>query len=78
MTLRKGLSPGVCGQGWEGSHAGFSLTRQAGSGIDPLEQLPDAQLATLVGVAGQHQLAHLHLRGVPVALAVCHVVAVSA
>lgn len=48
------------------------LTGQAGGGVDPLEQLPDAQLATLVGVARQHELTHLHLRGVPVALAVSH------
>ena len=61
---------------WCGGHAGLGLTRQAGGGIDPLEQLPDAQLATLVGVAGKHQLAHLHLRGVPVALTVGHAVAV--
>lgn len=49
-----------------------SLTRQAGCGVNPLEQLPDAQLSTVVGVAGQHQLAHLHLCGVPVHLAICH------
>lgn len=52
------------------------LTGQAGGSVDPLEQLADAQLAALVGVAGQHQLAHLHLRGVPVALAGRHGAAV--
>lgn len=39
------------------------LTREAGSRVDPLEQLPGAELDAVVGVAGQHQLAHLHLRG---------------
>jgi hypothetical protein len=48
------------------------LTRQASRGVNPLEQLSNAQLAPLVGVAGQHQLAHLHLRGVSVPLALCH------
>lgn len=39
------------------------LTREAGGRVDPFEQLPGAELAAVVGVAGQHQLAHLHLRG---------------
>lgn len=78
-SLKTGASPlGVWCRGWEGSCAGRSLTGQAGGGVNPLEQLPDAQLATLVGMAGQHQLAHLHLRGVPVALVLCHVVVLSA
>lgn len=57
---------------WEDTCARQSLTGQAGGGVDPFEQLPDTQLATLVGVARQHQLAHLHLRGVPVPPAVPH------
>lgn len=59
-----GLSFGWWGHQWEDSCA--KLTRQAGRGVDPLEQLPNAQLPALVGVTGQHQLAHLHLGGVPV------------
>ena len=40
------------------------LTGEAGGRVDPLEQLAGAELAAVVGVAGQHQLAHLHLGGV--------------
>lgn len=36
-------------------------TGQAGGGVDPLEQLPGAQLAAGVGVRGLDGLAHVHL-----------------
>lgn len=38
-------------------------TRQAGGGVDPLEQLPGAQLAARVGVRGLDGLAHAHFSG---------------
>ena len=38
-------------------------TRQAGCGVDPLEQLSCAQLAPRVGVRRLDGLAHAHLRG---------------
>lgn len=65
-------SPRGGGHRREDACARRSLTGQAGGGVDPLEQLPDTQLAALVGVARQHHLAHLHLRGAPVALTVHH------
>lgn len=40
------------------------LTGEAGGRVHPFEQLARAELAAVVGVAGQHQLAHLHLGGV--------------
>lgn len=46
------------------ANAQARLTREASSRVDPLEQLPGAELPTLVAVAGQHQLAHLYLGGV--------------
>lgn len=38
------------------------LTREAGGGVDPLEQLSHTQLLTMVAVARHHYLTHLHLR----------------
>lgn len=67
-----GFPSGWWGHRWEDSCTKHGLTGQAGRGVNPLEQLPDAQLATLVGVARQHELAHLHLGGVPVPLAARH------
>lgn len=62
----------VWGQQWEDGYAKHSLTGQAGRGVNPLQQLPHTQLTTLVGVVGQDQLAHLHLRRVPVPFTICH------
>lgn len=50
----------------------FTLTREAGGGVHPLEQLPDAQLLAMVGVARKYDLAHLHLRRVAIHSPVLH------
>lgn len=38
------------------------LTREAGSGVDPLEQLSYAQFLSVVAVTRHHDLTHFHLR----------------
>lgn len=45
-------------------------TRQTGCGVHPFQQLSNAQLPTVVGVAGQHNLTHFHFSGVSVVLLV--------
>lgn len=50
----------------------FALTREAGGGVHPLEQLSHAQLLAMVGMAGKYDLAHLHLRGVAIHSPVLH------
>lgn len=42
------------------------LTRQAGCGVHPLQQLSHTQLPTVVGVTRQHDLTHLQLSEVSV------------
>lgn len=42
-------------------HSLRKLTRQTCCAVHPFEQLSDAQFSAVVGMAGQHYLAHLHL-----------------
>lgn len=52
-----------CPPGSPGHPARRAPTRQAGGGVDPLEQLPGAELAAGAAVRGLDGLAHAHLAG---------------